>query len=173
MIPSTTRAPRAYSNDGCTVTARARLTPQSFPTNKTLNTGPLPLSSALNTAMSCTRARVRVRGGEESALPVHICFPLTLSLPVHGSGMRQHAWRMMSSDFKGREREIVSRWEFAVGTGTYTQKQLTQLTRRTCGGGLLLEITPAVLGQRRGITPRIRPCGSFFWVPGSWCGSLT
>lgn len=45
MIPSTTRAPHAYSNDGCTVTARARLTLQSFPTNKTLNTGPLPLSS--------------------------------------------------------------------------------------------------------------------------------
>lgn len=45
MIPSTTRAPHAYSNDWCTVTARARLTLQSFPTNKTLNTGPLPLSS--------------------------------------------------------------------------------------------------------------------------------
>lgn len=40
MIPSTTRASHAYSNDGCTVTAPARLTQQSFPTNKTLNTGP-------------------------------------------------------------------------------------------------------------------------------------
>lgn len=46
MIPSTTRASYAYSNDGCTVTAWARLTLQSFPTNKTLNTEPLaPLLS--------------------------------------------------------------------------------------------------------------------------------
>lgn len=46
MIPSTTRASRAYSNDGYSVTAPARLTQQSFSTNKTLNTGPLgPLLS--------------------------------------------------------------------------------------------------------------------------------
>lgn len=40
MIPSTTRASHAYSNDGCSVTAQTGLTLQSFPTNKTLNTGP-------------------------------------------------------------------------------------------------------------------------------------
>lgn len=56
MIPTTTRAPHAYSNDGCTVTASARLTLQSFPTNKTLNTEPLAPLLALNTAESETQA---------------------------------------------------------------------------------------------------------------------
>lgn len=50
MIPSTTRASRASSNDGYTVTAPARLTQQSFPTNQTLNTGPLGPLLSQNTA---------------------------------------------------------------------------------------------------------------------------
>lgn len=55
MIPSTTRASHAYSNDGCTVTAWARLTLQSFPTHKTLNTGPLAPLLSLNTAVRQTQ----------------------------------------------------------------------------------------------------------------------
>lgn len=51
MIPSTTRASHAYSNDGYTVTAPARLTQQSFPTNKTLNTGPPASLLSRNTAV--------------------------------------------------------------------------------------------------------------------------
>lgn len=58
MIPSTTRASHAYSNDGCTVTAWARLTLQSFPTNKTLNTGPLALLLSLNTELDTSRMKI-------------------------------------------------------------------------------------------------------------------
>lgn len=74
MIPSTTRASHAYSNDGCTVTASARVTLQSFPTNKTLNTGPLAPLLSQNTAMSYTQV------GRNCTLG-YICFSPTCAYP--------------------------------------------------------------------------------------------
>lgn len=87
MIPSTTRASHAYSNDGCTVTAWARLTLQSFPTNKTLNTGPLTPLLSLNTAMSQTQV------GRNCTLG-YICFSPTCTNPsVTQITFREIIWR--------------------------------------------------------------------------------
>lgn len=82
MIPSTTRASHAYSNDGCTVTAWARLTLQSFPTNKTLNTGPLAPLLSLNTAMCQTQVgrKIALRVIFAFHLHVQICLSLRLHL---------------------------------------------------------------------------------------------
>lgn len=72
MIPSTTRASHAYSNDGYTVTALARLTQQSFPTNKTLNTGPLAPLLPQNTATRATQVGRNYTLGYICLSPAHI-----------------------------------------------------------------------------------------------------
>lgn len=79
MIPSTTRASHAYSNDGCTVTAPARLTQQSFPTNKTLNTGPLGPLLSQNTAVSATQVGRNCTLGYICFSPTRIPQPESIS----------------------------------------------------------------------------------------------
>lgn len=95
MIPSTTRASRAYSNDGYTVTALARLTQQSFPTNKTLNTGPLAPSPPSEYCSEHDTSRKKLHSG--LYLPFTHTYP---SVRFHLEDNRRNVSTYRGDDFR-------------------------------------------------------------------------